>query len=939
MYVGASIPDIISSLIRVSVNKTSVSLSVVFDSDANQPGTLYCAAFAPTFQIVSADDVIAQGAAVSYRLRDREAFLVISSLSPSTQYSIYCALKSLDGTVTSLLKTLQTLVESTTLCCKTISWGSVPAFTFNDGSPAPGSSNIYSFVLSSLPSQNLGITPFVEDSNGQALPRGEYIVSPASRNFSNLTISGSTSSTFSLLLNTSSVVGAHFVKLTISGDSRLEYESIALQVFVLDKLSGVIPQPKVVLAIFSNGGSRVFVRFDSPTDRGGIIASTWPCSFLFDLEGADTLYCSWMNATTISIQLPSSINSSIAINPGSNLTIFIDRIGPQCATLSECSSFTRSSSATSQSLRGNFASHGVEPAISFQQRLLQSSNRSLSISISPPLNPRVPTPVLVITGIVLSCTSFAINPTQSTGNANRAWLRVAWAVSSLDNSTSAMQLQNYLVAFSNTSGVIMVPQFFLQPGTYFVSLSLTNIFGVRGSTTVSFLYQTQVIAPIVTLTGSTDQYFRANEVIRVFSNTGISTCGSNNLTASVVLRWQCIARNNNAAAAAGCTSSSKNPRVFEIAAGSLLPGVVYRVQVLAFLTSSSGFLLSAVNTTAAINILIMSGRVVAVIPGGNNRFVSNDTVLSSSQSYDEDFVATNSRTSQFAFLWSCSFTSPLRFGLPCNEIFSSQSSLTADTVTVLYGGMSVDDEYSVTVVAVAADGRSGSTSVTLTKLATNNGVSSAATIRSTFEAVNTQFPISIFGSVQASSAVTAMWQGFIGDVEINLQPMSRTPLRRNFTSNFSASTIAFPLQLNADSSLNGNSASFRLSTFQQGTTSLLSATEISVVLTPPPTGGILTATPSEGVSFSQNFIFVTSLWIDDSGSSYPLQYDFRYLTSSASPTPLSIQSQSALTTASGTLPSGLAEEDFKVTIIVRAFNSFGAFGTATTQVVTTRPIS
>ncbi|RYH22829.1 hypothetical protein EON65_18700 [archaeon] len=906
LLIVPSIPDIVTGATTVNPNKTSVSLGIAFDSAANQPGKLYCAAFSLSFVVTTSDVVVTNGVASSYSLAATSSSVTVTSLLSLTTYNVYCVLKAVDGTVTPLDKTLSSQLSVTTSCCKSASWISYPTFTYNDGSAAAGGSNVYSYALSSLPSTVIAVVPYVTDMSDTLLSSRLYTISPLSISFSNL--SKSNVGRFSLSFISSEVNGNYKVKLNFTGANRQQYDSSSQQVSVIDVKTGSVPQPKVVYAVMSDSGSSVIVMFDSPTNRAGITSTTWPCSQLFEFQSASSIKCTWLNTSAVSITDVTNIGA------GQNVTIFMDLIGPFCSSTSGCSASARLSATTA----GDLALYDT--------RRLQTAKNSISIVIRQPFNPRLPVPVLVIPSSVLSCSSFTVNPSQSSGNGNKQWSKVIWSVSSSDSSSNSANLQEYLSGFINTASIITVPAGLISSGTYFVTLLLTNTFNATASTTVTFVSQQQEILPTVSIAGPLEQYFKASETVRVVANAAIAICGNSDFSASITLRWRCSGSDSTENSV--FTSVSRNPRVFELAPQTLSAGRVYSLEVTASLSST---LLATTNSTARTSIIVTPGKVVAIVPGGDNRQISEDTTLSGGQSYDENAV--ESTSSPLSFQWSCSFASSQKFGLSCNNVFSSSSSLTANSITVQHSTLTLSDQYSIVLTVTSQDGRSGSKSILIGKL--NSTVASSSAIKSTFEATNSQFPLSVYGFVQAPVAVTSSWQAFLSGTELDLQSMTVTPIERNFTDNSATNSVPYPLQLNANDALFGSTAIFRLSSYRQGTNSLLSYSDIMVVIAPTPVGGSLSVTPSQGVGFNQLFTMVTSSWVDDSSSSYPLQYDFRYLASSSSVSPLTIQSLSVLSSATSTLPSGVAQESFRVTIIVRAFNYYQAFGTLSQQVTVT----
>eukprot|EP01031_Cornospumella_fuschlensis_P031682 gene31681-38288_t len=222
--------------------------------------------------------------------------------------------------------------------------------------------------------------------------------------------------------------------------------------------------------------------------------------------------------------------------------------------------------------------------------------------------------------------------TQSTGSSNRPWAIVDWEVSSSSSPNSASALQTLLSSFGKqTSQVIDVPGQMLEPGRYYVTLTLTNSFGSSASALSSF-FVTQLFTELasILLQGPNQKVYKASQALLYTSAVKALQCNSTINPLSTHFTWRVLANNQFQPA---IVSTSPNPSIFQLPSYSLLPGITYIVQVVAVLSMGNGLTLNSSNNAS---VIIVSGDVVAIISGGSTRLISQDTSLSCAESYDEN---------------------------------------------------------------------------------------------------------------------------------------------------------------------------------------------------------------------------------------------------------------------------------------------------------------
>ncbi|RYG69254.1 hypothetical protein EON64_03175, partial [archaeon] len=900
---GVMIPVIDIQVLQYVMDISSANISVVFRLYALQPGQLFCAAFAPNYVLPSVDHVFAHGMSSIYDLNATKASVILTSLVPSTSYDVYCALRGFNKAASEYNDTLATLSLLTTLCCKTISWVQPPSFFYNSPTLASIGRNVFSFALSAAPSTSLQVRFYLYavNNNNNVSIGSNYSLSPSTVSFVNSSL---LSASFSCVPNVL-FAGSYLVALQLAGPSTDEYYSVAsLAVEVVKEFA---PQPQVSYGVLSDSGTFAIVVFDSPTNRAQLVDTNWLCSILFVFDGADTTTCSWTNSSAIQITIP-SYSESVNITGGRNIGIFLNLIGPECAS----STCTTTAVATSARQSTMFS----------LRRKAHSASSLFSFVIRPPAQPKSPAPVLIISAYVLSCVPFDINPTQSTGSSNRPWAAVEWVVSSASSFNSSLALQTYLKSFGKqTSRIISVPAEMLDPGQYFVTLTLTNVMGSSASVFASFttIQQSSELQSVL-LQGPNQMIYKASQFVLLTTLVKLWHCNSSVSPAASSYTWTVL--NNNQVQPA-ILSISLNPSAFQLPPYSLSPGTTYVVQVAVSLSLATGAVLTSSNNAS---ITVINGDVVAIISGGSTRLISQDTSLSSAESYDEN---TKASTALF-FQWSCKVISTANHGSLCTSILGS-SNLLSDTVFVLHGSLLANTTYEVSVAVSALDGRYASTSVAVIKQNTVD-IGANTAIKSIFQVGTIDFPMAVYGYVQAPVPILAAWTAFVGDRSLDLQQMSTTPVQATFSRNYSISSIPYPLSLRVQDVVKGSKMTFRLSSYDQATNRLLSYSDINVVAAPSPVGGSLVVSPSTGIGLTVLFTFVTSDWVDDSDSSLPLQYDFRYINPSQNAA-LTFQALGPSTVATSALPPGIPDDAYLITVIARAFNSLNAYGAVSQAIV------
>lgn len=245
---------------------------------------------------------------------------------------------------------------------------------------------------------------------------------------------------------------------------------------------------------------------------------------------------------------------------------------------------------------------------------------------------------------------------------------------------------------------------------------------------------------------------------------------------------------------------------------------------------------SSGNSSAAVQVVVGRGDVVAVIEGGTRTAPRNSTVLvSAAASYDED------NSSDLAFSWNCSWC---------------EGDLTREVVEVrVPSTLGVVLNLSVTVVA--ADGRQSTADASLASVDGSEPSVAVATERAVL--ANSDRVV-IDGIIVADANVSSSWEVVDGDVD--LETAARTDLRAD---GFVVGERSHPLVLAAFSLVGGDSYAFRLGA------GAVAFAELAVRVTVPPSAGALTVAPTNGTALDTEFRLETSMWASEH---LPLQYAF-----------------------------------------------------------------
>jgi len=863
------LPQVIS-VTSISTRTTIRATATLTGKHVLTTGFLYC--IASTNASFSSMAILTQyGVNTAFKNLSSTLSVTLTNLIPFQDYYVFCGITTSNGFKSSSLKILSSRDYVKTACCRTISFTSVAPFVFGDlavYTNAKQSVPQFSYSISYLPDDPLTIIPILSNLSYTIFSPQSISVIPSSITFTKL--STSIVGTF-ILSGNEYTEGTYSISLQVisSSGSISGYEVSSTASTGIISSSTPLPAPNMTLAIFSDSGAFVTILFSTATDQAGITTDTFLCSKLFSIGGL----CSFLNTSAVKVTFPTT---SSQLSPGSVVTLLSGLLRSACNAGSDCS--------------------------------LNIAASSLSVSVRPPYTPLFPTVIVNVPTQSGSCNNLTIDATTSSGSGGRSWKSVSWTVTSSNPSsqTASAIARRLNLRGKNVNQLVVVPSSLFGSESYTFRLSLTNFLGFTssGSGTVSITGNPNL--PTLTITGGSTSSFYSYQIPSMSALATVSSCAlTNQIAYSTAIFLNGIRLN--------FSSNAADPRVFRVAAYTLPPGYSYRVQFNATASATDGY--PAVTATTFGSITITRGAVTALIKGGSSRQSPIDKALEldASGSLDDD-----SLTPSFSYRWSCAISSVKSYGEDCSSIFSTD--ITLSKVSIPPYTLNVTLAYTFQVLVTSIDGRFS----TATANVLPSGVGGVTlSITSSVSLINVDSKLSLSGTIFAnytgSVQVYASWSIYYAGNELTgVNTLTST------SSYFSAAEVlaktSFPIAFDANTFAQGRTYNFRLSAFPTFDKSLSSFTETSVTINTPPSGGVITISPSKGDALATNFLISCSLW---TSSNLPLSYSFSYKVS-ASSLELVVGSLSLISYAYTTLPSGLAQNNYFITIKNYASDTYGA---------------
>jgi hypothetical protein len=872
-----------------SITVTPAKNSVAVRVNVTTAGTVYCASL-PTSPTISTVLSIKNAGSKVIASSKGVYTLTLSSLSPSTHYNVTCYTEDFASHVMPLATALANQVVTQTDCCKSVQFTTKYSQIVQYVSTSSRAEQSFVFTLDSKPSASTTMHftyAEVSCSDGTVTTASSTALSTLPSQFTFTPDSASLSGTFRIR---SSKTGCFTLALSAVGTDT--YDS-ATAAFTVEAATAPPAVPVLSSVRMSDRGTSVYFTFDSATDRGATVltayASTFNCSLVFRFPGSNAATCKWLSTTRLDAILATSGATQTNIDDQATLRGSIIRAA--CVADTTCSAYTYVSE-TSQ-------------------------------AILTPLSPLQPTVSLTSSAVISSCSDAVLDPTLSSGFGGRDWSGVLWSVTGTSSTQSLADISAYLNsecldAFAKCT----VPTALLTASvsgdelSYTFMLQLTNFLGQSSiaSVAVSVDLLSTDILPSVTLSGTKDVFYRWKP-LSVFASISWPTCAPNTTTTlPVTYSWKLY----QGTTYSGILSTSLDQRFYKLSAYTVKASTTYVISVTASVTKGDKTLSASVSST------LVTGQsdVLAQISGASARTASTLTAvtLDASPSQDVDYP-----TKELQYAWSCAEYSPT-FGAACSGFVASAAKVQTIAAQAVPANV-----YTITVTVSNSGGKSSTASVLLTLLETSIPTLAMSDAKTKY---NPDDKVILSGTVTTvTSAAFAKWTS-TSIASFDSSSAVLTPLSKTVPAK---SSYQFQLSLAAGSLTAGLSYTFQLGAYYANNKANSAASSVTVVMNAPPSGGILTASPTTGVALTTQFTLTTSRWTDDAAD-LPLSYVISSYTLKA--TNLNtVKSSDGIPYVSARLGQGLSENNYAVYCVATASDIYLSSATATATVTVTPPES
>ena len=593
---------------------TISSFFIIVAVTLTQKGNSFCMVFQssdPTPSSSSAIKGASQQSIVATSLT--QSTLRIDSLTPATQYDLYCVAQSGSSPLTPIDVARQSKVTFTTGGLRTLSVAVSGSSYIADTNIL----NIVSVTCSSLPASGLVVRLSVHTKNAT------YSLLPSSLAFD---LSDARTKQVSL---SSSPMGEYTVVTTLSGVDASLYQVIfdGTKQFSLISPASEQPSPVLQTAIFSPNGVSLFAVFNTDTDRGGKGTSLFLCSSLLSFIGENMASCQWNSPSVLSIVATGTTRVSL----GDSISVRANTIRAACpSSVTSCASW--------------------------------KTSVPIEIIVSAPSLLIVPTVIVNAPAVVGLCASPILDLTSSQGAGGRAWKSLQINVTGSD-ATSTQVLQRFYKSVYRISPPTPLPAGSVSMGaTYSFHITLCNFLGACSSTTYDML-AVDGNPPTVSILG--------DQARTVFSSSGLSLqslayvlrCDGSRSYSDLIYQWTVF---KDDVRDPSVTSAGNDATKFRVSPYQLRPLSTYTFQLTVIYQTLS--------TQLSVQVSVIVSNLVASISGGSQQSVKlgGSVTLDATASYDPD----SSVPTLLSWSWSCSQFLPILSSLCGLEIRSNGASAT-----------------------------------------------------------------------------------------------------------------------------------------------------------------------------------------------------------------------------------------------------------------------
>jgi hypothetical protein len=868
----------LTGLIVTSAGANTVTVTF----NVSKAGTVYCAAFSPSFVVQSTLQIKATASSLrtgNYFVGHSavtSAHIAMGSLQALTSYAVYCYTEDFSAHTMPLNASLSTRMITTTGCCKRVLFSTFPTVVF-DNRTTP--SKVFTFALDSAPvvGSTVTATIFVKRSNSSSQHSqscsSDSLLPAAAKAYPSSFKFSAGSLSFQASFQVSGNPGCYVVSISAQSTSSANtYSGISAALLVLDSNLPPLP-PTFTSARFTSDGLGLLLTFGAATNRGEHTItgynSAFSCDQLFAFAGAASSRCVWVadsassGASSSATVLATSLSTTLSVN-SSRVTLLGKKLKADGCT--SCSQYAA----------------------------------AVTLIVQGPIQVAAPVVSLVVPAKISSCDDLTFDPTSSTGNANRPWVGFMWTLTTITSDPVADgHLTRYLQAVTAEGGnltntQIVIPNSYIKAYTKIsVTLTLVNFLGASSSVASSVTLDPSVLVPRLTIAQRGRISMTTSQPLSLFAQTVFPTC-SNGLSSSgggafkLQYQWTFMDGTGFVLFDPKYYLHLNDQRNFKLDSYTLAPLASYMVEV-AIYTEDAQKLGNPSLSTARAYIDVTQAGIRALLTAASVVSVQSGCLVDGSGSVDLDVQYGYQQ--KLTYSWSCVMDQTSSFGsfgsgcaavgisgLLVGSISNTSSVLRIAANTVSLGSnTSAAVALAFTVHVKNSFGTADSATATVTFVQVPVPVLSIVSSGTTVK-YNPGDKISVLGIIGPRSgfSVFASWACDKFD-DISLQLVSTTQTSKTFQASAPSAVNGdnYYISLQSNSLVSGATYTFTLSaSIMSGSVSSAASTaSLSILINAPPSSGGFTVRPSVGTSLNSSFSLGASGWTDDADD-FPLVFVF-----------------------------------------------------------------
>lgn len=889
----AGVPKIVT--MTKKVYNTSMVLDVTLSADAYVYAAVYETANLKINQVTAAGvKGFNQGGSTEQLRRT----LSISSLFPSTQYTLFYYVEGTNGIGMSDKDVRQLGMNISTECCRVINVQMTRSSIWATLSEL----NWLTISADTAPTSQLQLNFTIESRNSSSTLSIDQLIVPSAVRFAAFTSVATTTSKYYISLSNTIVSGHYYLRVVVTGKDSSKYrvhfggnpsESAEFDVV---SFGSPLPAPELLNAEFSEDGTSIVAQYDGNTDQG-TLSGRFSCDQLFNFTCSERSTCYWNSQQQVTINVA---NSDECIAPNEVLFVAADiaiRASCPLGSSSDCSS------------------HDNWP-----------TSLSKSIVVKRSSNPSTPVVSLPLPAQVGNCSSLVLDVGSSRGSAGRSWTSYSMSVTSSTANTSS--ITEFLKrSFAPTAPLFISPLFLVAGSSYTFTVTLCNFMGICGEISKIVSVRESNI-PSFLIAGSPVRQMTVSQELKLATTLQISRCGDAGRS-SVQYRWSVWGANG---AKLDVPNQSRNPSSLTIPAYTLTSQSYYTV----FAAIEN----PAWSLNTSVRVEVYQGAVIACI-GGNADLgvrIGSSLALDARCSYDEEVRPTSS-LKNLNFEWTCRMLVPTIMD-GCDGVVDDAALIANKSSGYLLlpvlaeAAVGSKVQFSVLVSSTTGSQRSSTASVVVSIL--SSLAVTADILNSKGRVVmNPTSKLSLSANLQvpANVSVSAVWLAY---PPVDFATNALTSSSAQYALLPYSSSPKIYLALSPNTLQIGVSYTFSLicnsqSAWGERASALAS---LSVVVNEAPRPGKFHLEPMEGYAFEDTFIFTSYGWTD---TDLPISYTYGRV--NALGTQIVIRFASQISLAMAQLPPGASGDADLLRCFVNVSDTFEAATQAIQSVVVHPPAS